>query len=293
MRVKRKEQEFIVGPTHSHTRISHAAGKLAFWNYPPRIRLPLYPCFVHRLALSAGEYSSHALKDNCCFELPLEGSIFICERESRTLVTPGMAGIIHRGEDSRVETGPEGFCRKLSFGLKGSALHMLMAAAGLSDKVVFRLADPSTVYSRIGELERGLNERNPAEYGTLCGIAMALLTDFALGTASDQDERLAGALEILAVNIANPITVGEVARLLGISIMTLERLFRNNLGKSPGAYLTELRMQSASELLVSTRLPIQTVAERIGCQNLSVFSRQFRNYAACSPTEFRRRFSAR
>lgn len=292
MLTRRKEQEFVFELTSSHTRIVHAAGKLAFWNYPPRIYLPLYPDFVHRLDLAAGEYSSHTMMRSCCFELPLEGSVFICARETRTLISPGMVGIIHMGEDSRVETGPDGFCRKLSFGLNGSALPMLVSAAGLTGRIAFHLNDPAVVYEKIGRLERGLNERNPADYGSLCGISMALLSDFALINVTGRDERLVDALRIFSINVANPITVREVARRLGISVMTLERLFRAGLGKSPREHLSELRMQSAAELLTATRLPVQAIAEQVGCQNLSVFSRQFRNRYFCSPLEFRRRFSS-
>ncbi len=290
MGIQRNERREFWGVTRSLTRLAQGAGKLTFWAYPGRGALPLYPDFVHRIEWRGGDFCEHSLKYNCCFELPLEGSIFIREREIEKHITPGMVGIVHRGEDSRLDVGPEGFCRKLSFGLEGSALHVLIAASGLSGKIALRLPDPGAVYEKVGKLERGLREQLPGSFSSLCGITLEILTDFALAAAPGQDDRLLDALSILSINIPNRITVGEVAEKLGVSPMTLERLFRKHLDQSPKEYLTRLRMQTASELLLSTSLSIQEIAEKVGCGNPAAFSRQFRSAYSLSPKEYRRKY---
>ncbi len=293
MGMQRRERREFLGVNRSLTRMAHEAGKLTCWAYPGREALPLYPDFVHRVEWHPGDFCEHRQKYNLCFELPLEGMLVIRERDSETIVTPGMVGIIHRGEDSRLDAGPEGFCRKLSFGLDGTALHVLVAAYGLSGKIAFPLPDPAAVYEKIGRLERGLRDKLPESYSALCGISLEILTDFAFAAAAGRDERLVNALTILAVSIPNRITMADVAAKLGVTPMTLERLFRRHLDKSPKEYLTELRMQTASELLISTTLSVQEIAEKAGCGSPTAFSRLFRQSFALSPREYRRKYAIR
>jgi len=51
-------------------------------------------------------------------------------------------------------------------------------------------------------------------------------------------------------------------------------------------YITELRMEKASALLAHTDLPIRIVAEQVGYQDLSAFSRRFSSYFGQSPKAF-------
>ncbi|MGN1366621.1 MAG: helix-turn-helix domain-containing protein, partial [Victivallis vadensis] len=83
-------------------------------------------------------------------------------------------------------------------------------------------------------------------------------------------------------------SVEELARENGMSVRTLERLFRKNLGCTPLAYLTELRLTRSAELLNTTELPIVQVAGRAGFSDTGYFIRFFRKKYGLSPREFRR-----
>ena len=81
----------------------------------------------------------------------------------------------------------------------------------------------------------------------------------------------------------------QVARLVGLSVRTLENLFRQTLNLSPAAYYRRLRLQTARRMVVDTRLPLHEIALRTGFNSLSAFSRLFRNTYQQSPGECRRR----
>lgn len=83
-------------------------------------------------------------------------------------------------------------------------------------------------------------------------------------------------------------SVEELARENGMFVRTLERLFRKNLGCTPLAYLTELRLTRSAELLNTTELPIVQVAGRAGFSDTGYFIRFFRKKYGLSPREFRR-----
>ena len=68
-------------------------------------------------------------------------------------------------------------------------------------------------------------------------------------------------------------------------------MFRNHLGKTPGAYFRELKMETAKELMRQKNLNIQRVADRVGYSDPLAFSREFRKYAGISPSAFRKRLA--
>ena len=66
------------------------------------------------------------------------------------------------------------------------------------------------------------------------------------------------------------------------------KLFSSQVGLTPQQFLLKIRMERAKELLRYTDLTVGEVAEKVGFADALYFSRAFRRYAACSPSEFRR-----
>lgn len=65
-------------------------------------------------------------------------------------------------------------------------------------------------------------------------------------------------------------------------------LFKTNLGMSVQQYVTHHRMEKAKALLTHTDLPVQIVAERVGYNDLSAFSRRFSLHFGLPPRQFTR-----
>ncbi|MWC30715.1 helix-turn-helix transcriptional regulator [Paenibacillus sp. MMS18-CY102] len=68
---------------------------------------------------------------------------------------------------------------------------------------------------------------------------------------------------------------------------TLNHRFRACTGQSVMAYLGGIRMQIAASLLRNTLLPTEEIVSRIGLSDDAHFIRSFRNYAGCTPAEYR------
>ena len=58
------------------------------------------------------------------------------------------------------------------------------------------------------------------------------------------------------------------------------------------AYLTNVRMEQAKKLLLSSDLPIAEVAERSGYGDYRVFTKVFKNSEGITPSQYRREFLA-
>jgi PAS domain S-box-containing protein len=100
-------------------------------------------------------------------------------------------------------------------------------------------------------------------------------------------ERLALILEHVHAHIASPVDVADLAQLVGISVSQLERDFIAVLGIPPRRYVTNVRFETALELL-KTDDSIADVAHACGYSDQSAFTRRFRAAIGMSPREYRR-----
>jgi len=73
----------------------------------------------------------------------------------------------------------------------------------------------------------------------------------------------------------------------------VSRSFRKYMGLSPSAYLKEVRLNRASELLLSTNYPVKEICYRCSYENANYFHRQFREKYGMTPLEYRRNLGRR
>ena len=95
-------------------------------------------------------------------------------------------------------------------------------------------------------------------------------------------------LGYLQENFSDPnLSQSAVADAFGISVYTLSRLFKNQVGLGFSEYVTGKRLDSAKEMLLTTRLPVNVIAETVGIPSLSYFSRLFKLNFGVSPAKYR------
>ena len=69
------------------------------------------------------------------------------------------------------------------------------------------------------------------------------------------------------------------------------RTFKTQVGYSPLAYQTRLRIERAKDLLQATDLRVSEIAQRIGYQNPMYFSSTFKKHTGMTPLEYREKSS--
>lgn len=105
---------------------------------------------------------------------------------------------------------------------------------------------------------------------------------------TESDPRLRAVLAYLTENASGSVSHTEAARLVRLSPSAFSRFFRRALGKTFGAYLTDLRLSEACRQLLESKRTISEIAFDSGFGNLSNFNRSFRIARGMSPGEFRR-----
>lgn len=71
----------------------------------------------------------------------------------------------------------------------------------------------------------------------------------------------------------------------------LMKLFKGQFGYGIHEYVQKVRMDKAKGLLSDPALKIQDISEMLGYKDKNYFSKAFRNYYECSPSEFRQQLS--
>ncbi len=102
-----------------------------------------------------------------------------------------------------------------------------------------------------------------------------------------QDDRLWRLWDQVAANVGADWTLEGLAATVHVSPEHLRRLCRAALGRSPMQHVIWLRMRKAAELLASTDLKIEAVANEVGYQNPFVFSNTFKKWIGWRPSEHR------
>ena len=118
-----------------------------------------------------------------------------------------------------------------------------------------------------------MNEHSEGRTGWLAGVG---------------DRIVGAALTCLHKSPAHPWTLEELAREANTSRSVLAERFQNLVGNSPMQYLTQWRMMLAANLLRRSTVPLARVAEEVGYQTDTAFSRAFRREFGLPPVAWRR-----
>ncbi|MFG6200753.1 GlxA family transcriptional regulator [Nonomuraea sp. JJY05] len=93
--------------------------------------------------------------------------------------------------------------------------------------------------------------------------------------------------------LGTPLRLDDLADHAGMSRRTFTRHFRQEVGLSPGQWLTQQRIALARHLLESTDLPVDRIADRAGFGTAASFRQHLQTAVGVSPHAYRRTFHMR
>jgi len=116
-----------------------------------------------------------------------------------------------------------------------------------------------------------------------CHAEKTLPTEKAIRNAG----RIKTMLKFVQERIQEELTISSIAQSAAISESECLRCFHEMLGTTPIRYVRQLRIQHAAELLESTNLKIAEIGALCGFQEMSYFSKTFRDAKGRTPKEYR------
>ncbi len=128
---------------------------------------------------------------------------------------------------------------------------------------------------------------SPGDYGVLAPlVAREIVYRLCLGeqggrlrqiaVSGGRVHRIAKAIEFLRTNHNKPLRIAGLARQLGISVSGLHHHFKAATGMSPLQFQKQVRLQEARRLLLAGDVDAATAGYRVGYDDASHFSREYR-----------------
>ena len=97
------------------------------------------------------------------------------------------------------------------------------------------------------------------------------------------------AIRYMEDNIGERITLKDIAGYVNFSPVYFHNVFKDYMGRTPGAYLAEIRIKKAKEYLLTTDLSLEEIALRCGFKSHSYFAYCFKRSEGITPTAFKKK----
>lgn len=111
------------------------------------------------------------------------------------------------------------------------------------------------------------------------------------GIPISPEDRIEFIKQFIQRNLREKLYVEDLARLVHINDQHLMRIFKKETGMSLTQYINEQRLLMAGHLLKHSDYNINYVADLVGFENLSYFTRLFKKNTGFTPSEYRHRFA--
>ncbi|MGG4143353.1 helix-turn-helix domain-containing protein [Paenibacillus algorifonticola] len=116
----------------------------------------------------------------------------------------------------------------------------------------------------------------------------SFIAQAAPAAANDLEERLGLTLRYMQTHFREDIRVDKLAEIAQLHPSYYSQVFKKVMNKTPVAFLTDLRMNKAKELLLLTDKPIHDIAGDVGYGDEFYFSRRFKATSGYAPTVYTR-----
>lgn len=104
-------------------------------------------------------------------------------------------------------------------------------------------------------------------------------------------QRIKAMLSCIHSRYDSELTTADIAASASVSESECLRCFRSTIGTTPIQYLKQYRIQQAARMLTESRDRVSDIAVTCGFQDMSYFTRVFRQITGFSPTEYRKNAS--
>lgn len=167
-----------------------------------------------------------------------------------------------------------------------------------NDELICELATPPLTsiiqgteeigYRAAGLLDRLMRRRTRHAVNILVA-PVVIIERASTDLVATSDRVVAAALTFIRQNACGGIGVPQVARSVGVSRSTLDGHFKQVVGRTVHDEIQRVQMNAAQNLLVTTVLPLEEVARRVGLCHAQYFASLFRSVCGQTPGQYRRR----
>ena len=105
-----------------------------------------------------------------------------------------------------------------------------------------------------------------------------------------EERTITGLTRYLQEHLSEEMSLAILSEEFHLNPQYISQLFKNEIGVGFLTYLTNIRMEKAKKLLLSTSLSVARIAEQSGYSDYRVFTKVFKKSEGITPSQFRRDF---
>ena len=109
-------------------------------------------------------------------------------------------------------------------------------------------------------------------------------------TGEEGEQMIVGIVRYMQEHLKEEISLNVLADEFYLSAQYISQLFKNEIGVNFLAYLTNIRMEQAKKLLLSSDDTVAKIAEKSGYADYRVFTKAFKKSEGVTPSQYRRNF---
>lgn len=109
-------------------------------------------------------------------------------------------------------------------------------------------------------------------------------------TGEEGEQTIVGIVRYMQEHLKEEISLNVLADEFHLSAQYISQLFKNEIGVNFLAYLTNIRMEQAKKLLLSSYDTVAEIAEKSGYADYRVFTKAFKKAEGVTPSQYRRNF---
>ncbi len=106
---------------------------------------------------------------------------------------------------------------------------------------------------------------------------------------NSESQRVANIVRYLQENLHQSHNISSIAGFAGMAKSTLHHVFEKTVGQSPIQYLKKIRLHQAHSFIIGNGLSASEAAYKVGYNNISQFSREFKRQFGLSPSRAAKR----
>ncbi len=120
----------------------------------------------------------------------------------------------------------------------------------------------------------------------LQGLMEQLLEAVEQQRLRDRRQKVRRAIQYIHAHYHRGLSLEDVAGVVGLSYSYFSRLFSRETGMSFQEYLTQIRLENAKQLLLTTNLTVEEITAQVGYEDASHFIRVFKRCSGITPRRF-------
>lgn len=109
-------------------------------------------------------------------------------------------------------------------------------------------------------------------------------------TGEKTERVITGITRYMQEHLTEEVSLSVLAEEFHLNPQYISQLFKNEIGVGFLSYLTNIRMEKAKKLLVSTQLSMAEIADQTGYGDYRVFTKVFKKTEGITPSQYRREF---